>query len=126
MVRISIWINSLIFAFFFLGCNSHTEKRTEKKSTSSLSFSYTTGALSSLYGTPKERQLYLITEEEDEFRTLVLKSFTDSIRSLRSVEVWEYTWQTNPIDSMITVWYLPIGDSLQYICHFKHSIYNLY
>lgn len=124
MVRISIWINSLIFAFFFLGCNSSTEKRAKK--TSSPSFSYTTGALSSLYGTPKESQLYLITEEEDEFRTLVLKSFTDSIRSLRSVEVWEYTWQTNPIDSMITVWYLPIGDSLQYICHFKHSIYNLY
>ena len=124
MVRSSIWINFLIFTLFFVGCKSDTEKRAEK--TSSSSFSYTTGTLSSLYGTPKEKQLYLITEEDDEFRTLVLKSFTDSIRHLCSVEVWEYTWQTNPVDSMITVWYLPIGDSLQYICHFKHSIYNLY
>lgn len=124
MVRSSIWINSLIFILFFVGCKSDTEKRAEK--TNSSSFSYTTGILSSLYGTPKEKQLYLITEEDDEFRTLVLKSFTDSIRHLRSVEVWEYTWQTNPVDSMITVWYLPIGDSLQYICHFKHSIHNLY
>ena len=124
MVRISIWINFLVFTLFFVGCKSDTEKRAEKTSFSY--FSYTTGILSSLYGTPKEKQLYLITEEDDEFRTLVLKSFTDSIRHLRSVEVWEYTWQTNSVDSMITVWYLPIGDSLQYICHFKHSIYNLY
>lgn len=122
MVRISIWINSVIFTLLFIGCQSYTENKSEELN----SFSYTTDALSSLYGIPKEKQLYLITEEFDEFRTLVLEAFSDSIRRLRSVEVWEYTWQTNPVDSMITVWYLPIGDSLQYICHFKHSKYNLY
>ncbi|WP_152565317.1 hypothetical protein [Porphyromonas gingivicanis] len=124
MVRSATWISSLMSTLFFIGCQNHTEQISEKMHSPSASFHIE--VLSSLYGTPKEKQQYLITEEYDEFRTLVLESFPDSIRSLRSVEVWEYTWQTNRIDSMLTVWYLPEEDSLKYICHFKHSTYNLY
>lgn len=124
MVRITIWISSLVYILCFIGCQNTTERKSEKMHSPSASFRIE--VLSSLYGTPKEKQQYLITEECDEFRTLVLESFPDSIRSLRSVEVWEYTWQTNRIDSMLTVWYLPEEDSLKYICHFKHSTYNLY
>ena len=124
MVRSATWISSLMSTLFFIGCQNHTEQTSGKMDSTPVS--YRTEELSALYGTPKEKQLYLITKEYDEFRTLVLEFFPDSIRSLRSVEVWEYTWQTNLIDSMLTVWYLPEGDSLKYICHFKHSTYNLY
>ncbi|WP_148297505.1 hypothetical protein [Porphyromonas gingivicanis] len=124
MVRSATWISSLMSTLFFIGCQNHTEQTSGKMDSTPVS--YRTEELSALYGTPKEKQLYLITKEYDEFRTLVLEFFPDSIRSLQSVEVWEYTWQTNLIDSMLTVWYLPEGDSLKYICHFKHSTYNLY
>lgn len=124
MAQISIWISSLILVGIFIGCQNSAEKRLEEVRSSSPS--YRIDVLTSLYGIPKEKHQYLITEESDEFRTLVLEAFPDSLRRLRSVEVWEYTWQTNSIDSLITVWYLPTGDSLKYICHYLHSIYNLY
>lgn len=87
---------------------------------------YSVAALMLRYGAPVDREQYLITEEADEFRTLVLDCFPDSVREQRSVCVWEYTWCTNAADSLLTVWYLPTNDSLDYLCHFEHSTHNLY
>lgn len=113
----------LLLLLLLLGCQQESKKSQKNAFFPS---DYSLESLNGRYGSPVEQQQYLVTEEEDEFRTLVLSAFPDSIRRKHSIKIWEYTWSTDMLDSMITVWYLPSNDSLSYICHFSHSTYNLY
>mgnify|MGYP000009087175 FL=1 len=105
------------------GCkkSNHIQKINTIKPTT-----YSVNEIESLYGAPKGISSYLITEQQDEFRTSVLNCFTQSQRRSRNIKVMEYTWQTSRSDSLLTVWYLPSMDSLQMLCYLEYSIYNLY
>ena len=113
------FLMALLFVFYSCKNTGQFQKNIIKPNT------YSVKEIDSLYGAPKDIASYLITEQHDEFRTVVLNCFTKSQRLSRSIKVMEYTWQTHS-DSLLTVWYLPSMDSLQVLCHLEYSIYNIY
>lgn len=113
-------ISVSMMLFLSLGCRHREEK------SQSVLKSYTTAEVTKEYGSPIDSGSYLITEQHDEFRTSVLNCFSQEERRSRKITVREITWQKHHRDSLITVWYLPVSDSLKVLCHFEHSVYNLY
>jgi len=98
--------------------------RKEDKVKNTVPIAYTVEELDSLYHRLDQGE-FIVDELHDEFRTPVHHHFTMKQRAARNIKVWEYTWQTGK-DSLLTVWYLPKGDSLILLDYSRYSKYALF
>ena len=55
----------------------------------------------------------------DGFRAPIEELFSDEERRAHRMQILEYTWSLNK-DSLLTVWYLPLRDSLRVLGKFSY------
>ena len=74
--------------------------------------------LDQLYS-PLRRDTFILSEGHDEFRAPIEELFSDEERRAHRTQILEYTWSLNK-DSLLTVWYLPLQDSLSILGTFNY------
>lgn len=77
---------------------------------------YSIDELDQLYS-PLRRDTFILSEGHDEFRAPIEDLFSDEERRVHRMQILEFTWSLNK-DSMLTVWYLPLRDSLEVLGKF--------
>ena len=104
----------------FISCHSHEgNKRTSmQKFRSKVPISYLPCELDTLYS-PLRQDTFILSEGHDEFRAPIEDLFSDEERRAHRTQILEYTWSTNK-DSLLTVWYLPLQDSLKVLGKFSY------
>ena len=104
----------------FISCHSHEgNKRTSmQKFRSKVPISYLPAELDTLYS-PLRQDTFILSEGHDEFRAPIEDLFSDEERRAHRTQILEYTWSTNK-DSLLTVWYLPLQDSLKVLGKFSY------
>ena len=104
----------------FISCHSHEgNKRTSmQKFRSKVPISYLPAELDSLYS-PLRQDTFILSEGHDEFRAPIEDLFSDEERRAHRTQILEYTWSMNK-DSLLTVWYLPLQDSLKVLGKFSY------
>ena len=102
----------------FISCHSHEgNKRTSmQKFRSKVPISYLPAELDTLYS-PLRQDTFILSEGHDEFRAPIEDLFSDEERRAHRTQILEYTWSLNK-DSLLTVWYLPLQDSLSILGKF--------
>ena len=68
---------------------------------------------------PLRRDSFVLSEGHDEFRAPIEELFSDEERRAHRTQILEFTWSLNK-DSMLTVWYLPLRDSLEVLGKFSY------
>ena len=101
-----------------LSCSSQTSSR--QKGTLSLKSpsTYSIDELDQLYS-PLRQDTFILSEGHDEFRAPIEDLFSDEERRAHRTQILEYTWSMNK-DSLLTVWYLPLQDSLKVLGKFSY------
>ena len=117
------FIKFLITVWLLLGvisCHSHEgNKRTSmQKFRSKVPISYLPCELDTLYS-PLRQDTFILSEGHDEFRAPIEDLFSDEERRAHRTQILEYTWSMNK-DSLLTVWYLPLQDSLKVLGKFSY------
>ena len=79
---------------------------------------YSIDELDQLYS-PLRRDSFILSEGHDEFRAPIEDLFSDEERRAHRTQILEYTWSLNK-DSLLTVWYLPLRDSLKVLGKFSY------
>ena len=79
---------------------------------------YSVDELDQLYS-PLRRNTFILSEGHDEFRAPIEELFSDEERRARRMQILEYTWSLDK-DSLLTVWYLPLRDSLSVLGKFSY------
>ena len=104
----------------FISCHSHEgNKRTSmQKFRSKVPISYLPAELDTLYS-PLRQDTFILSEGHDEFRAPIEDLFSDEERKAHRTQILEYTWSMNK-DSLLTVWYLPLQDSLKVLGKFSY------
>ena len=104
----------------FISCHSHEgNKRTSmQKFRSKVPISYLPCELDTLYS-PLRQDTFILSEGHDEFRAPIEDMFPDEERRAHRTQILEYTWSMNK-DSLLTVWYLPLQDSLKVLGKFSY------
>ena len=104
----------------FISCHSHEgNKRTSmQKLRSKVPISYLPAELDTLYS-PLRQDTFILSEGHDEFRAPIEDMFSDEERRAHRTQILEYTWSMNK-DSLLTVWYLPLQDSLKVLGKFSY------
>ena len=104
----------------FISCHSHEgNKRTSmQKFRSKVPISYLPCELDTLYS-PLRQDTFILSEGHDEFRAPIEDLFSDEERRAHRTQILEYTWSMNK-DSLLTVWYLPLQDSLKILGKFSY------
>ena len=104
----------------FISCHSHEgNKRTSmQKFRSKVPISYLPAELDTLYS-PLRQDTFILSEGHDEFRAPIEDLFSDEERRAHRTQILEYTWSMNK-DSLLTVWYLPLQDSLKILGKFSY------
>ena len=104
----------------FISCHSHEgNKRTSmQKFRSKVPISYLPCELDTLYS-PLRQDTFILSEGHDEFRAPIEDLFSDEERRAHRTQILEYTWSMNK-DSLLTVWYLPLQDSLKVLGKFSY------
>ena len=104
----------------FISCHSHEgNKRTSmQKFRSKAPISYLPAELDTLYS-PLRQDTFILSEGHDEFRAPIEDLFSDEERRAHRTQILEYTWSMNK-DSLLTVWYLPLQDSLKVLGKFSY------
>jgi len=104
----------------FISCHSHEgNKRTSmQKFRSKVPISYLPAELDTLYS-PLRQDTFILSEGHDEFRAPIEDLFSDEERRAHQTQILEYTWSMNK-DSLLTVWYLPLQDSLKVLGKFSY------
>ena len=104
----------------FISCHSHEgNKRTSmQKFRSKVPISYLPAELDTLYS-PLRQDTFILSEGHDEFRAPIEDLFSDEERRAHRTQILEYTWSMNN-DSLLTVWYLPLQDSLKVLGKFSY------
>ena len=112
---ISVWL-----LLGFISCHSHEgNKRTSmQKFRSKVPISYLPAELDTLYS-PLRQDTFILSEGHDEFRAPIEDLFSDEERRAHRTQILEYTWSMNK-DSLLTVWYLPLQDSLKVLGKFSY------
>jgi len=85
---------------------------------------YSIDELDQLYS-PLRRDTFILSEGHDEFRAPIEELFSDEERRAHRTQILEYTWSLNK-DSLLTVWYLPLRDSLSILGKFsypRHAVF---
>lgn len=101
-----------------LSCSSQTapgQKGTLSPKSPSI---YSIDELDQLY-IPLRRDSFILSEGHDEFRAPIEDLFSDEERRAHQTKILEYTWSLNK-DSLLTVWYLPLQDSLSILGKFSY------
>ena len=112
---ISVWL-----LLGFISCHSHegNKKTSMQKLRSKAPISYLPAELDTLYS-PLRQDTFILSEGHDEFRAPIEDLFSDEERRAHRTQILEYTWSTNK-DSLLTVWYLPLQDSLKVLGKFSY------
>jgi len=113
---------SLLYAsaLLSLGLSCSSQTSSGKKGTLSSKFlsTYSIDELDQLYS-PLRRDSFILSEGHDEFRAPIEDLFSDEERRAHRTQILEYTWSLNK-DSLLTVWYLPLRDSLKVLGKFSY------
>ena len=112
---ISVWL-----LLGFISCHSHegNKKTSMQKLRSKVPISYLPAELDTLY-IPLRQDTFILSEGHDEFRAPIEDMFSDEERRAHRTQILEYTWSMNK-DSLLTVWYLPLQDSLKVLGKFSY------
>ena len=112
---ISVWL-----LLGFISCHSHegNKKTSMQKLRSKVPISYLPAELDTLYS-PLRQDTFILSEGHDEFRAPIEDLFSDEERRAHRTQILEYTWSLNK-DSLLTVWYLPLQDSLKVLGKFSY------
>ena len=112
---ISVWL-----LLGFISCHSHegNKKTSMQKFRSRVPISYLPAELDTLYS-PLRQDTFILSEGHDEFRAPIEDMFSDEERRAHRTQILEYTWSMNK-DSLLTVWYLPLQDSLKVLGKFSY------
>ena len=112
---ISVWL-----LLGFISCHSHegNKKTSMQKLRSKVPISYLPAELDTLYS-PLRQDTFILSEGHDEFRAPIEDMFSDEERRAHRTQILEYTWSMNK-DSLLTVWYLPLQDSLKVLGKFSY------
>ena len=104
----------------FISCHSHegNKKTSMQKLRSKVPISYLPAELDTLYS-PLRQDTFILSEGHDEFRAPIEDLFSDEERKAHRTQILEYTWSMNK-DSLLTVWYLPLQDSLKVLGKFSY------
>ena len=104
----------------FISCHSHegNKKTSMQKFRSKGPISYLPAELDTLYS-PLRQDTFILSEGHDEFRAPIEDLFSDEERRSHRTQILEYTWSMNK-DSLLTVWYLPLQDSLKVLGKFSY------
>ena len=109
-MRISLLYASVLLALG-LSCSSQTGSGQEGTLRSKFPSTYSIDELDQLYS-PLRRDSFVLSEGHDEFRAPIEDLFSDEERRAHRTQILEFTWSLNK-DSLLTVWYLPLRDSLK-------------
>ena len=112
---IAVWLS-----LGFISCHSHegNKNTSMQKLRSKVPISYLPGELDQLYS-PLRQDTFILSEGHDEFRAPIEDLFSDEERRAHRTQILEYTWSMNK-DSLLTVWYLPLQDSLKVLGKFSY------
>ena len=112
---IAVWLS-----LGFISCHSHegNKKTSMQKLRLKVPISYLPGELDTLYS-PLRQDTFILSEGHDEFRAPIEDLFSDEERRAHRTQILEYTWSLNK-DSLLTVWYLPLRDSLKVLGKFSY------
>ena len=104
----------------FISCHSHegNKKTSIQKLRLKVPISYLPAELDTLYS-PLRQDTFILSEGHDEFRAPIEDMFSDEERRAHRTQILEYTWSMNK-DSLLTVWYLPLQDSLKVLGKFSY------
>ena len=116
-MRISILYAS-VFLALGLSCSSQTGSGQEGTLRPKFPSTYSIDELDQLYS-PLRRDSFILSEGHDEFRAPIEDLFSDEERRAHRTQILEYTWSLNK-DSLLTVWYLPLRDSLKVLGKFSY------
>ena len=101
-----------------LSCSSQTGSGQEGTLSPKFPSTYSIDELDQLYS-PLRRDSFVLSEGHDEFRAPIEDLFSDEERRAHRTQILEYTWSLNK-DSLLTVWYLPLRDSLKVLGKFSY------
>ena len=101
-----------------LSCSSQTGPGQKGTLSPKFPSTYSIDELDQLYG-PLRRDSFILSEGHDEFRAPIEDLFSDEERRAHQTKILEYTWSLNK-DSLLTVWYLPLQDSLSILGKFSY------
>ena len=112
---ITVWLS-----LGFISCHNHegNKNTSMQKLRSKVPISYLPGELDQLYS-PLRQDTFILSEGHDEFRAPIEDLFSDEERRAHRTQILEYTWSMNK-DSLLTVWYLPLQDSLKVLGKFSY------
>ena len=116
-MRISILYAGALLALG-LSCSSPTDSGREGTLRSKSPSTYSIDELDQLYR-PLRRDSFILSEGHDEFRAPIEDLFSDEERRAHRMQILEYTWSLNK-DSLLTVWYLTLWDSLKVLGKFSY------
>ena len=116
-MRISILYASVLLALG-LSCSSQTGSGQKGSLSPKFPSTYSVDELDQLYS-PLRRDSFVLSEGHDEFREPIEELFSDEERRAHRTQILEYTWSLNK-DSLLTVWYLPLRDSLKVLGKFSY------
>ena len=116
-MRISLLYASALLSLG-LSCSSQTGSAQEGTLSSKFPSTYSIDELDQLYS-PLRRDSFVLSEGHDEFRAPIEDLFSDEERRVHRTQILEYTWSLNK-DSLLTVWYLPLRDSLKVLGKFSY------
>ena len=101
-----------------LSCSSQTSSEQKGTLSPKSPSTYSIDELDQLY-IPLRRDSFVLSEGHDEFRAPIEDLFSDEERRAHRTQILEYTWSLNK-DSLLTVWYLPLRDSLTVLGKFSY------
>ena len=101
-----------------LSCSSQTGSRQKGTLSPKSPSTYSIDELDQLYS-PLRQDTFILSEGHDEFRAPIEDLFSDEERKAHRTQILEYTWSMNK-DSLLTVWYLPLQDSLKVLGKFSY------
>lgn len=101
-----------------LSCSSQTGPGQKGTFSPKSPSTYSIDELDQLYS-PLRRDTFILSEGHDEFRSPIEDLFSDEERRAHRTQILEYTWSLNK-DSLLTVWYLPLRDSLSVLGKFSY------
>lgn len=101
-----------------LSCSSQTGSGQEGTLSPKFPSTYSIDELDQLYS-PLRRDSFILSEGHDEFRAPIEDLFSDEERRVHRTQILEFTWSLNK-DSLLTVWYLPLRDSLEVLGKFSY------
>lgn len=116
-MRTSLLYASILLALG-LSCSSQTGSGQKGTLSPKSPSTYSIDELDQLYS-PLRRDTFILSEGHDEFRAPIEELFSDEERRAHRTQILEYTWSLNK-DSLLTVWYLPLQDSLSILGTFNY------